>query len=207
MKRSVCAIMTAAAVGCQSQGPTVIHETPAGVGTPTAAAPARQTPPTADVGRTDPDVQQAGYGTGFGVISNQRYQQRVAAGLPSHGGAPPGYGPSFYDLVSMLAEPIPLYLGDMDLPDGQVVENLEMARLHIDMLDVLRQKTAGHPPQYRNGGRALTKGGTPARAAFAFWLTRCTIVDYTALRRCVESHPVRGPVLAWVEARKTMSRP
>lgn len=59
-------------------------------------------------------------------------------------GTPPGYGPSFYDLVSMLAEPIPLYLGDMDLPDGQVVENLEMARLHIDLLDVLRQKTAGN---------------------------------------------------------------
>jgi hypothetical protein len=56
----------------------------------------------------------------------------------------PGFGPSFYDLISMLAEPIPLYLGDMDLPDGQMVENLEMARLHIDMLDVLRQKTAGN---------------------------------------------------------------
>jgi len=57
---------------------------------------------------------------------------------------PEGYGPTFYDLVSMLAEPIPLYLGDMDLPNGQVVENLEMARLHIDLLDVLRQKTAGN---------------------------------------------------------------
>lgn len=56
----------------------------------------------------------------------------------------PGFGPSFYDLVSMLAEPIPLYLGDMDLPNGQVVENLEMARLHIDLLDVLRQKSAGN---------------------------------------------------------------
>jgi hypothetical protein len=57
---------------------------------------------------------------------------------------PPGYGPSFFDLVSMLAEPIPLYLGDMDLPDGQIVENLEMARAHIDLLDVLHQKTAGN---------------------------------------------------------------
>lgn len=57
---------------------------------------------------------------------------------------PPGYGPSFYDLVQMMAEPIPLYLGDMDLPNGQVVENLEMARLHIDLLDVLRQKTTGN---------------------------------------------------------------
>ncbi len=53
-------------------------------------------------------------------------------------------GPSFYDLVSMMAEPIPLYLGDMDLPNGQVVENLEMARLHIDLLGVLKTKTAGN---------------------------------------------------------------
>jgi hypothetical protein len=53
-------------------------------------------------------------------------------------------GPQFYDLVSMLAEPIPLYLGDMDLPNGQTVENLDMARVHIDLLDVLRQKTTGN---------------------------------------------------------------
>ena len=55
-----------------------------------------------------------------------------------------GYGPTFYDLVSMMAEPIPLYLGDVSLPNGQRVENLEMAGLHIDLLDVLRQKTAGN---------------------------------------------------------------
>ncbi len=44
----------------------------------------------------------------------------------------------------MLAEPVSLYLGDIPLPDGQSAENLEMARLHIDLLDVLRQKTAGN---------------------------------------------------------------
>lgn len=59
-------------------------------------------------------------------------------------GAPPGLGPSFYDLLGVLADPIPLYLGDAALPDGRKVENLEMARLHIDLLDVLRQKTAGN---------------------------------------------------------------
>jgi hypothetical protein len=58
--------------------------------------------------------------------------------------APPGFGPSFYDLVAMLAEPIPIYMGDMELPDGGSAENLEMAQLHIDLLDVLRQKTAGN---------------------------------------------------------------
>ena len=60
-------------------------------------------------------------------------------------GTPPGFGaPSFYDLVAILAEPVAIYLGDAELPDGQTHENLEMARLHIDLLDVLRQKTAGH---------------------------------------------------------------
>jgi hypothetical protein len=60
-------------------------------------------------------------------------------------GTPPGLGgPSFFDLVALLAEPVAIYLGDMQLPDGQTHENLEMARLHIDLLDVLRQKTAGN---------------------------------------------------------------
>jgi Domain of unknown function (DUF1844) len=59
-------------------------------------------------------------------------------------------GPSFYDLVAMMAEPVPIYLGDSRLPDGQVATNLEMARLHIDLLDILRQKTAGNlTPQER----------------------------------------------------------
>jgi hypothetical protein len=59
--------------------------------------------------------------------------------------APPDLGgPSFYDLVAMMAEPVPIYLGDAQLPDGQDATNLEMARLHIDLLDVLRQKTAGN---------------------------------------------------------------
>lgn len=56
----------------------------------------------------------------------------------------PGMGPSFFDLVQMLMEPAVIYLGDMPLPDGQSAEDLEMARLHIDMLDMLRQKTAGN---------------------------------------------------------------
>ena len=59
-------------------------------------------------------------------------------------GSPPGLGPSFYDLAAMLAEPVAVYLGDVELPDGQSAENLEMARLYIDLLDVLRQKTLGN---------------------------------------------------------------
>src|SRR4051812_21726144 len=60
-------------------------------------------------------------------------------------GEPPELGgPSFYDLVAMMAEPVPIYLGDDRLPDGQVATDLEMARLHIDLLEILRQKTAGN---------------------------------------------------------------
>ena len=58
--------------------------------------------------------------------------------------AGPGGAPSFYDLVAVLAEPASLYLGDLTLPDGTSAENLEMARLHIDLLAVLRQRTAGN---------------------------------------------------------------
>jgi hypothetical protein len=59
-------------------------------------------------------------------------------------GAPPGLGPSFFDLIAVLAEPISVYLGDVPLPDGESAENLEAARFHIDLLDLLRQRTAGH---------------------------------------------------------------
>jgi len=59
-------------------------------------------------------------------------------------GSPPGLGPTFLDLVGVLTEPVPFYLGDAALPDGQTMENLDAARLHIDLLDVLRQRTVGN---------------------------------------------------------------
>lgn len=49
---------------------------------------------------------------------------------------------SFFDLVGMVAQPIAIYLGDAKLPGGESAENLDMARLHIDLLEVLRNKTA-----------------------------------------------------------------
>jgi hypothetical protein len=56
----------------------------------------------------------------------------------------PDQGPGLYDLAAMIAEPAAIYLGDAPLPDGRWAEDLEMARLHVDLLDVLRQKTAGN---------------------------------------------------------------
>jgi hypothetical protein len=58
-------------------------------------------------------------------------------------GAGPG-GPAFFDLLGVLAEPIAFYLGDARLPTGETEENLDAARFHIDLLDVLRQKTSGN---------------------------------------------------------------
>jgi len=60
-------------------------------------------------------------------------------------GTPPGLGgPSFLDLVGLLAEPAFLFLGDLALEDGTTAENLEEARRYIDLLDLLRQRTAGN---------------------------------------------------------------
>ena len=50
----------------------------------------------------------------------------------------------FFDLVGLVAQPVAIYLGDAKLPDGESAENLDMARLHIDLLEVLTEKTVGN---------------------------------------------------------------
>lgn len=59
---------------------------------------------------------------------------------------PPGgaQAPGFMDLVAVLAEPIAFLLGDAQLPDGQSAQDLPRARLHIDLLAVLQEKTRGN---------------------------------------------------------------
>jgi hypothetical protein len=100
------------------------------VGKPGAAAPAAERPPEPP----PPEPPRAAPEPDAG-------QRGAPVELP---GTPPGLGPAFYDLVAVLAEPVPLYLGDAPLPDGQSAENMEAAQFHIDLLDVLRQKTAGN---------------------------------------------------------------
>lgn len=72
----------------------------------------------------------------------------AAAGYPERGAAP---GPGFMDLVGMLAEPASLYLQEAGAsPPGTLAanakadQNLQLARLHIDLLSVLQEKTAGN---------------------------------------------------------------
>lgn len=52
--------------------------------------------------------------------------------------------PTFFDLVGVVAQPIALYLGDAKMPDGESMENIELARLYIDLLEILAQKSAGN---------------------------------------------------------------
>jgi hypothetical protein len=96
--------------------------------------PSRSEPSRPEPARPQPARHAAGY--------PEPLEPREDTGL-GHPGVTQG-GPGFLDLAAMLAEPAAIYLGDAPLPDGQWAEDLEMARLHIDLLDVLRQKTAGN---------------------------------------------------------------
>lgn len=104
---------------------------------PPAAAPEA---PVAPPAAAQPVIPQPVVGAGGASGEADEVGPRLE--LP---GTPPGFGaPTFFDLVALLAEPVSIYLGDMPLPDGRTAEDLEMARLHIDLLDVLRQKTVGN---------------------------------------------------------------
>ena len=52
--------------------------------------------------------------------------------------------PTVFDLIGVVAQPIALYLGDAKMPDGESMENLDLARLYIDLLEVLKDKTEGN---------------------------------------------------------------
>lgn len=61
--------------------------------------------------------------------------------------SPHGFeAPGFVHLVSMLAEPVAIYLGDVEM-EGGPGQNLELARIHIDLLEVLQEKTRGNLSQ------------------------------------------------------------
>lgn len=104
--------------------------TPAEGGSAPAAAESPQPPRPEPSGPAAPSPQELEESAGGARLE-----------LPS---MPPGMGPTFFDLVALLAEQAALYLGDLALPDGETAENLEMARLHVDLLDVLRLKTSGN---------------------------------------------------------------
>lgn len=62
-----------------------------------------------------------------------------------------GRGPSFVDLIGMLAEPASLYLREASMgrsgdlrSASQADQNLQLAQVHIDLLSVLRSKSLHH---------------------------------------------------------------
>ena len=66
---------------------------------------------------------------------------------PTPESAPPDSpdAPSFFDLVGLLAEPATIYHREAHGADPQTAaQSLELARMHIDLLTVLRTKTAGN---------------------------------------------------------------
>lgn len=66
------------------------------------------------------------------------------AGKPPGGSGPELPAPSFLDLVGLLAQPVAMFLGDAELPDGTTEQNLPLARYHIDLLELLEKKTEGN---------------------------------------------------------------
>ena len=104
-----------------------IPEADAGDPSGSPAKPATPTPPPDEVAATP-------------VEPGSEPSARVE--VPGLGGA--ADKPEFADLVAVLAQPIAMYLGDMPLPNGESAENLDAAKLYIDMLEVLKEKTVGN---------------------------------------------------------------
>ena len=100
--------------------PSVV--TGAGAGTP--AAPPRPAP------QPPPGAPPPGEGP------------RAAAPLELPGGGGPA--PGFYDLIGLLAEPASIYLQQAQEGGEDRAQNLELARIHLELLEVLRRKTAGN---------------------------------------------------------------
>ena len=107
------------------------------------AAPAAEQPPPV----AEPDsAASAGEARAGGAEQAASARPSQGAGATEAPRMPPRgeQSPGFMDLVAVLAEPIAFLLGDAQLPDGQSAQDLPRARLHIDLLAVLQEKTRGN---------------------------------------------------------------
>ena len=108
-----------------------------------AAQPEPPAAPDVQAGANEPPVADAAPPASSPPDSAPRTAGPGAAAaneMPPRGARSPG----FMDLVAMLAEPVAFLLGDARLPDGQSAQDLPRARLHIDLLAVLQEKTRGN---------------------------------------------------------------
>lgn len=62
----------------------------------------------------------------------------------SASGEPAADEPSLLELVRLLAENASIHLQQAEVPGGRVRENLDLAKLYIDLLSVLKKKTEGN---------------------------------------------------------------
>lgn len=127
---------------------------------PTAEAEEQPSAPGPESARA-PEPSSAGEASRSRAPDSASSIENAAGGSAVEWGAPEGAGPagsgagpgsqggpiSFFDLVGLLAEPVALYLGDLALPNGERQVDLDQARLHIDLLGVLEEKTRGNLSQ------------------------------------------------------------
>ena len=108
-----------------------------------AAGTAAEQPPSGASQDSPPSPAEAPAGGAKQAPSATPFPGPGAAEAPQ---MPPrrAQAPGFMDLIAVLAEPIAFLLGDAQLPDGQSAQDLPRARLHIDLLAVLQEKTRGN---------------------------------------------------------------
>ena len=113
------------------EGPEDTAEEPAPRASVARAAPpaAAPSPPA-----TPPDRRDAAPG---GSVD----PARPAPGAPAD---EPGGGPQFLDLVDILCQQIAIAMGDPRLGEGAPAPDLRVARVYIDLLAVLQEKTRGN---------------------------------------------------------------
>jgi hypothetical protein len=100
------------------------------------AAAARVTPSTAPPSAATPPPQR-----GAPTRGGESPARPAPAGLTEEGS---GGGPQFLDLVDILCQQIAIAMGDPRLGEGAPAPDLRVARVYIDLLAVLQEKTRGN---------------------------------------------------------------
>lgn len=123
------------------------HLEDAGAGSETGAAATSSPPPSPEPPSPEPAPREPA--PPIAATSQAAAEPPPAAeGYPDRGTTG---GPGFLDLIGLLAEPASLYLREAGAAgagtlaaNARADQSLELARLHIDLLSVLQEKTAGN---------------------------------------------------------------
>ncbi len=78
-------------------------------------------------------------------VQAQREKEQLAKEAEQKAAHGPLPSPQFLEILNMLAMQAMIGLGGMQMPDGKVIPpDVSLAQHHIDLLDVLKQKTKGN---------------------------------------------------------------